>query len=121
MSRERPMYKIAMEFCRVHLGKRCFAPLTGQDWSGWMSFVYLCELYGRGDTDGRRAAVAAMREVLGGVQNREVIHQVFVQTIPAVLDWSFVGEIWPRLLASAPPPFAHGGGTNWNLNARMAP
>lgn len=94
----RPTYKVAMEFCRAHLGKRCFAPFTGQDWSTWMAFVYLVEMWGRGDHDGRAAAKVAMSAlVTTGCQQSEEVLQVFVQTIPAINDWCHVREIWPHL------------------------
>lgn len=57
-----------------------------------------------------------MRSVLSGVQSKECVHQVFCQTIVAILDWSHVTEIWPRLLVSAPSHMVHGG-TNWKLTA----
>lgn len=97
MSRDKPAYKTAQDFCRAYLGSDCFAPFTGQDTSGWRAFVYLVEMFGRSDYSGRPAAIDAMRSVLSGIQNKEDIHQVFCQTIPAILDWSHVAEIWPNL------------------------
>lgn len=98
MTREKPTYKVAMEFCRAHLGKRCFAPFTGQDWSARMAFVYLVEMWGRGDHRGRQAAKVAMSAlVTTGCQQSKAVLQVFVQTIPAINDWCHVREIWPCL------------------------
>ena len=113
MSRDKPAYKTAADFCRAYLGRGCFAPLTGQDMSGWHAFVYLVEMWSRSDAYGRAAAISAMRSVLGGVQQKEPVHQVFCQTIPALVDWCHVKEIWPLLLqASHDHP-----GTPWNLTA----
>ncbi len=106
-----PAHKRAEAFCRDQLGDGCFDPFTQQDASGWRAFAYLVELWGVGDAAGRETAIVAMRAVLGGVQNKESIHQVFCQTIPALLDWSHADEIWPQLLAGA-PGYA---GTNWRL------
>ena len=102
MSRDKPTYKVAQEFCRAYLGRDCFAPFTGQDASGWHAFTYLVEMWGRSDYTGREGAIVAMRAVLSGVQNKECVHQVFCQTIPALLDWCHVAEIWPQLLQGAP-------------------
>ncbi len=96
-ARAKPAYKQIVDFCTYHLGKGCFAPHTGYDWSAWVAFVYLCEAYARGDHAGRPAAIAAMREILAGVQNDEQIHQTFAQAIAGVLDWSDVPRIWPQL------------------------
>lgn len=115
MSKEKPDYKAAREFCQAYLGRDCFAPFTGQDASGWHAFVYLVQMWGRGDYVGRDAAIIAMRAVLSGVQSKECIHQVFCQTIPAILDWSHVEEIWPQLLQGGPGPIYRG--TNWDLVA----
>jgi hypothetical protein len=96
-AREKPMYKVAMEFNRSWLGKHCFAPFTGQDWSAWMAFVYGVELWGRSDFDGRRRAIDLMEAALAAAQNTPEIHKLFVQAIPAVLDWCHVEQIWPHI------------------------
>jgi hypothetical protein len=114
-SKDKPAHKVAQEFCRAYLGRDCFAPFTGQDGSGWNAFVYLVEMWGRADYTGREAVIVAMRAVLSGVQNKECIHQVFCQTIPALLDWCHVAEIWPQLIVGAPGRVYCG--TNWNLTA----
>lgn len=108
---ETPPHKRAQAFCCDQLGDGCFDAFTPQDASGWRAFAYLVELWGVGDLVGREAAIAAMRAVLAGVQNRESIHQVFCQTIPTLLDWGHADVIWPQLLAGEP---GHGG-TNWRL------
>lgn len=91
--RPRILHKDAITFCKGHLGKDCFAPFTGADWSGWIAFVYLVECYARGGD--RDAVLGAMHRILKAVQNREWVHQLFVQAIPAVMDWSHAAEIWP--------------------------
>jgi hypothetical protein len=99
MARRQPdnPLKDATAFCKHHLGRDCFAPFTGQDYSAWKAFVYLVELYGRGDMNGQAAALEAMAATLCGAQNLEHIHQIFVQTIPAILDWGDAAKIWPKI------------------------
>jgi hypothetical protein len=91
------MDKVARDFCRYHLGRDCFAPFTGQDFSAWHAFVYLVEAWCRGDAPGRDAAIVAMEHTLAIAQRKSDIHQVFLQTIPAVGDWDHQHDIWPLL------------------------
>jgi hypothetical protein len=87
----------ATAFCKHHLGKRCFAPHTGQDHAAWRAFVYLLELWAYSDHNGKKAAIDAMRVVLKSAQQSQAIHMTFVQAIPAILDWSDTANIWPGL------------------------
>lgn len=96
--RPKPSTAIASEFIRAHLGRRAFAPLTGTDWRAWHAFVYLVELWG---VSRDRNALDAMRACVACAQTRHVdVMQIFVQTIPAMLDWCDVRVLWP---AVAPP------------------
>lgn len=98
----KPPPKIASEFIRAHLGRGAFAPLTGTDWRAWNAFVYLLELWGV-SRDPR--VLDAMRSTLACAQTwHEDVMQIFVQTIPAMLDWSDVAVLWPKI---APPEIAH--------------
>lgn len=81
----------ARRFVRHYLGKHCFAPFTGQDFSAWSTFVYACELYGR--TDNRPMCLAAMEALVNSAQPK--CAELFLWTIPAILDWDFADEIWP--------------------------
>ena len=93
---------IASEFIRAHLGRNAFAPLTGTDWRAWRAFVHLVELWGV-SRDPR--ALDAMTHCIACAQTRhDDVMQVFVQTIPAMLDWSDVARIWPRIV---PVELAH--------------
>ena len=85
----------ARRFLRHHIGRECFAPFTGQDFSAWSSFVYACELYGRADISGRMSCVIAMRALVEASQPS--VRYAFVWTIPAILDWSHAREIWPTV------------------------
>ena len=94
---EKPAHKIAAEFCRIHVGRRCFAPHTGQDLAAGDTFANALRLYGRGDHVGQAGAIAAMVATLHSAQPTLLIHTTFVNAIPAVLYWGFVDLIWPAL------------------------
>lgn len=95
--REPPLYREVEKFCKHHLGRDCFAPLTGQDYSAWRAFVYLVELYGRGDLGGRESALVAMNYAVKAAQQGSAVQRVFLQSIPAVLDWGDAPRLWPRI------------------------
>lgn len=103
------VYKDAIKFCEHYLGKDCFAPFTGYDWSAWRAFVYLLEAYGRADRAGQAYVLGAVQMLLQSPQTK--VLNVFVQAIPAVLDWHHIEGIWPRI---APNGFCE-------LRARTAP
>lgn len=97
-SKPTPSTTIARQFIRAHLGRGAFAPLTGTDWRAWHAFVYLVELWGVSH-DPR--AIAAMAQCLSCAQTwHEDVMQVFVQTIPAMLDWSDADVLWPQIAPS---------------------
>jgi hypothetical protein len=95
MSRDKIPHKEAITFCRWHLGKGCFAPLTGQDWPAWIAFCYLLTCWGCG---GGTMAIAAMRATVASAQSTPAVRRVFVQAIPAMLDWCHVAQLWPQLV-----------------------
>jgi len=87
--------KIAAEFIRAHLGRDAFAPLTGTDWRAWRAFVHLVELWG---VSRDPSALVAMRATVACSQTgHPEVMQLFVQTIPAMLDWSDDAVIWPQI------------------------
>lgn len=99
-SKPKPAHQQAMVFVKYHLGdKHCFAPFTGQDWPAWIAFCYLLQCWGSG---GGHAAIRALRETLCCAQAKTDVMQIFVQTIPAMLDWGHVEEIWSQLLPDNP-------------------
>lgn len=95
MAREKPLHEQMVKFCKYHLGKDCFAPLTGGDWPAWTAFVYLLQCYAHG---GSENAFSAMRATLRCAQRTEPVLRVFVQAIPGVMDWGDVARLWPRLV-----------------------
>lgn len=98
------LHKDAIKFCRHHLGKGCFAPFTGGDWPAWIAFCYLLQAYGAGCAYGRADRLDAMRACLKLAHHRK-LYPVFVQAIPAILDWSHVDEIWSGLLPIDDPDY----------------
>lgn len=88
----KPATTVASQFVHAHLGKSAFAPLTGTDWRAWHAFVYLLELY-RVSRDPR--SVLAMKATLHCAQAS--VMDIFIQTIPAMLDWSDVRTLWPLI------------------------
>lgn len=91
-SKPKPMTTIARQFVVAHLGRNAFAPLTGTDTRAWNAFVYLLELWGV-SRDPR--SVDAMRATLACAQVS--VMDIFIQTIPGVLDWCHVAELWPKI------------------------
>lgn len=99
MRTPKPADKIAAEFVRAHLGRRAFAPFTGTDWRAWKAFVHLVELWG---VSRDLRALDAMRATVACAQTRHMdVMQIFVQTIPAMLDWCDVSVIWPSITPNA--------------------
>lgn len=88
----KPMTTVAKQFVTAHLGRDAFAPFTGTDGRAWSAYVYLLELWGV-SRDPR--SVVAMRECIACAQPSTM--DIFIQTIPAVLDWCHVRELWPRI------------------------
>lgn len=72
-----------------------FAAFTGQDMAAFKVFVHAVDLYGRGDGDGRRGALLAMRGALLGMQR--ACWPVARASIPGVLDWRDEADIWGAL------------------------
>lgn len=85
----------ARRFLKHHIGKDFAAPFTGQDASAWSAFVYCCEMYGRADLNGRAHCIAAMSQLRHAAQPS--VRFIFAWTIPAILDWAHVREIWPLI------------------------
>ena len=112
-TRQKPPHVEAVHFVRHHLGKGCFAPLTGCDWSAWRAFVYLVECYSHG---GAQHAISAMRETIRCAQANEDVLCTFVQTIPAVMDWGDVARIWPKIAEGL---LAHSRSTSLTIDARL--
>lgn len=97
--REKSTLEQASVFVKAHLGKDCFAPLTGTDYRAWSAFVYLVECY---SVSGQTQALDAMRWTVRCAQAKADVLRVFVQSIPAVMDWGDVARIWPTIVRGGP-------------------
>lgn len=86
-------------FVKAHLGKDCFAPFTGTDARAWSAFVYLVECY---SVSRQTQSLDAMRWTVRCAQLKEDVLRVFVQTIPAVMDWGDVATLWPTIVRGGP-------------------
>jgi hypothetical protein len=96
-ARAKPLHQEVAKFVEFHLGRGCFAPLTGQDWPAWKSYVYLVQCYSHG---GGESAIAAMRHTVRCAQAHERVLRCFVQAIPAVMDWGDVRRLWPQVVGN---------------------
>lgn len=99
-SREKPLEKEMAIFVKAHMGKGIFAPFTGTDYAAWKAWCHLIALYGR---SGDVVAIDALRSTLRCAQRKECIWEVFVQSIPGVLDWSDVKDLWPKIVEPIVP------------------
>lgn len=92
---EQPLPKRIRRFVCFHLGDRhAFAGFGGQDFSAWHAFVYLVELYGRGDSRGQERAIEAMRACVAAAQRKDDVLACFKKAIPGVLDWGYEARVW---------------------------
>jgi hypothetical protein len=95
-TRERPYCQTAQQWVRERLKDRqAFAPLTGQDWRAWTSFVHLVALYGASDDHGQHSAVLAMAACLSAMQPST--RYLAKAVIPHVLDWGHEERIWRQI------------------------
>lgn len=80
------------------LDKNSLAPLTGQDTSALDAITACWQLYARSDSDGRAAALAAVRALLPAMlpHNRWIAREL----IPFALDWNDRDHLWPLVIRS---------------------
>lgn len=107
---EKPLEKEMAYFVEAHLGKGIFAPFTGTDYAAWKAWCHLLRLYGvcrdpkaMIELSSYIPAVDALRATLGCAQRKLCVWDVFIQTIPGVLDWGFVKEMWPQITEGIVP------------------
>ena len=79
------------------LFKGSIGALTGQDKRALDAIVPCWELYACSDEDGQRAAIAAIRALLLGMQ--ESTRWIARELIPYALDWSDRDRLWPLVMA----------------------
>jgi hypothetical protein len=94
--------RMAATWARKQLGKRCFAPFTGQDWRAYNAWIHCLELFFGCDAQGEEWALEALRCCVSCAQPK--CWPIFKGSIPAIGDWSHEEQIWTRLELVAPTP-----------------
>lgn len=80
--------------------KDVLAPLTGQDYAAYRTFIHALELYCYSDGDGREHALLCMRYAALAMQQHT--RWIARETIPHLLDWGDRETLWPKILAATP-------------------
>lgn len=102
--------RAAVKDNRVPLSPASLGMCTGQDWRALGAIAACWELYASSDEDGGRAAIEAIRALLGGMQPK--CHVFARELIAYAMDWGDREKLWPlvdptqlkrELEASAPP------------------
>ncbi|WP_437638352.1 hypothetical protein [Sorangium sp. So ce854] len=88
------------KFLRANYGRRCTAPLTGQDARALRSFVHLVELYRVSDEAGARCAIEAMRATVRAMQAKT--RWIAREAIAAVADWEDREPVWREMFPDEP-------------------
>lgn len=94
-----PTQKRVREFISHHRGKFWSAPFVGSTMPAFWAYCYMLDAYAR--ADGREAPhlLNAMREIVAMLQESEL--PAAQMAIPALLDWTDVERIWPRIAPEA--------------------
>jgi len=79
--------------------KSVLAPLTGQDYQAYRTFLHALELYGYSDSEGRRHALICMHHAVSAMQPHT--RWIARATIPHLLDWGDQQTLWPEILSAA--------------------
>lgn len=95
MAQEPPPCRSIHRWLKHHLGKNCFAPLTGQDFAALSVFVHAVDLYSRSDGEGRACALDAMRASVQAMQPS--VRPLAKRSIPMVLDWADEDRLWNEI------------------------
>lgn len=82
--------------------KSVLAPLTGQDYQAYRTFLHALELYGYCDTEGRKHALACMKHAVSAMQPHT--RWIARATIPHLLDWSDQQTLWPKIMGEVTEP-----------------
>lgn len=76
--------------------KNVFAPLTGQDYQAYRTFVHALELWSYCDSEGGKHALACMKHAVSAMQPHT--RWVARATIPHLLDWGDQETLWPQIM-----------------------
>lgn len=96
MAAEKPICKQAVGFIQHHLGKKCFAPCTGQDYRVVDSFSHLASAWCAADFNGRTRIENAMYECLFAVQPK-IVPLLKYSAIKAA-DWQMIEDLFFRFI-----------------------
>lgn len=72
------------------------APLTGQDYQAYRTFLHALELYGYCDDEGRRHALLCMKHAVSAMQPHT--QWIARASIPHLLDWGDQQSLWPQIM-----------------------
>lgn len=76
--------------------KRPLAPLTGQDYKAYSTFLHALELYNYSDGAGSKHALACMQHAVMAMQPHT--QWIARATIPHLLDWGDQQTMWPKIV-----------------------
>jgi len=76
--------------------KSPLAPLTGQDYQAYRTFLHALELYGYCDDEGRRHALICMQHAVRAMQPHT--QWIARASIPHLLDWGDQQKLWPLIV-----------------------
>lgn len=83
---------------RIGLKESCkspLAPLTGQDYQAYRTFLHALELYGYCDDQGREHALRCMHHAVSAMQPHT--RWVARASIPHLFDWGHQQTLWPLI------------------------
>lgn len=95
MASEKPICAEATNFCKVHLGKDCFAPFYGSVSSIFGYFVHLGSAWCYTDDRERPHIEQAMRSTLLAVEDK--FYPAFLTGLIAASDWKMAHDLWRRI------------------------
>jgi hypothetical protein len=72
------------------------APLTGQDYQAYRTFLHALELLGYSDSEGRVHAMACMKHAVSAMQPHT--RWIARATIPHLLDWEDQHTVWAQIM-----------------------
>ena len=76
--------------------KRPLAPLTGQDYQAYRTFLHALELWGYCDDEGRGHALMCMQHAVSAMQPHT--RWIARASIPHLLDWGDQQKLWPLIV-----------------------
>jgi hypothetical protein len=85
-----------------HPVKSPLAPLTGQDYQAYRTFLHALELYSYCDGEGRRHALMCMQHAVMAMQSHT--QWIARASIPHLLDWGDQETLWPLIVTREKVP-----------------